>query len=84
MKTWRTDIALVEGKEYRARKDFKTQTDVFTKGEILIFTGNDYSHYHGSTALRFINKATGEDKSWFLHDNEPDNSAEFFKPVVTP
>ncbi len=82
MKTWREDIALVEGKEYRARKDFKTQTDVFTKGEILIFTGNDYSHYNSSTALRFTDKATGEGKSWFLHDDESDSSAEFFESVA--
>lgn len=81
MKTWRDNIALVEGKEYRARKDFKTQTDTFVKGEILVFTGNDYSHYHSSTALRFKNKATGEDKSWFLHDESPDNSTEFFELV---
>ncbi len=82
MKTWREDIALIEGKEYKVRKDFKTQTDIFTNGEILVFTGNDYSHYNSSTALRFKNKATGEGKSWFLHDDESDSSAEFFEPVT--
>ena len=59
MKTWREDIGLMEGKEYRARKDFKTQTDTFTAGEILVFTGNDYSHYHSSTALRFKKGSSG-------------------------
>ena len=82
MGTWREDIALVEGKEYRARTDFKTQTDEFAKGEVLVFTGTDYSRYDGSTALRFTNKATGEGKSWFLHDDAPDSSADFFETVA--
>ncbi len=81
-RTWRDDIKLVEGKEYRVRKDFKTQTDTFVKDEVLMFTGSDYSRYHSSTALRFDNKATGEGKSWFLHDDESDSSAEFFEPVT--
>lgn len=80
-RTWRDDIGLVEGKEYRVRKDFTTQTDTFVKGEVLVFTGSDYSRYHSSTALRFDNKVTGEGKSWFLTDDEPDNSAEFFEAV---
>lgn len=79
MKTWRVDIGLVAGKEYRALKDFQTQTDKFNEGEILIFVGNDYSAHHSSTALRFTNKSTGEGKSWFLSDNEPDISAELFE-----
>lgn len=81
-KTWREDIALVEGREYKARKNFKTQTDVFEIGEILIFTDSDYSRYDSSTALRFTNKATGEGKSWFLHDDESDSSAEFFESIA--
>lgn len=46
-----------------------------------MFTGNDYSHYHSSTAFRFINKATGEEKSWFMNDNEPDSSGKIFERI---
>ncbi len=80
-RTWRDDIALVEGKGYRVLKDFTTQTDVFKKGEVLIFTGSDYSRYHSSTAFRFTNKETGEGKSWFLQDDEVDTSGEYFMGV---
>lgn len=81
MGTWRKEIALVERKEYKCRKAFKTQTDVFSKGEIMIFTGANYSRYDCSTAFRFTNKETGEEKSWFLHDDESDSSAEFFEAI---
>ena len=75
-------MCIRDRKEYRALKDFPTQTDVFKKGEVLIFTGSDYSRYHSSTALRFTNKETGEGKSWFLQDDEADTSSDFFMAVT--
>lgn len=78
-RTWREDISLVEGKEYKVQKDFKTTTDVFTSGEILIFTGCDYSRYDSSTALRFTNKTSGEGKSYFLQDDQPFLTKDLFE-----
>lgn len=78
-RTWREDISLVEGKEYKVQKNFKTTTDAFTKGEILIFTGSDYSRYDSSTALRFTSKTSGEGKSFFLQDDQPFLTEDLFE-----
>jgi hypothetical protein len=77
--TWR-DHHFLKGALYRVRLNCETATSNFRKGEVLTFVGTGYSRYDSSSSFMF-RSATGELKTWFLHDDAKDSSSAIFEPV---
>ena len=69
------------GRKYRVLKDIRTQTSSFCSGEVVEFKDAAYGRYEKCTAFRFASFAGGECNSWFLYDQDIDNSKELFAPV---
>lgn len=76
MSTWRSHRFKI-GKNYGVVNHLRTPTSEFAAGEILTFESEAYSAYDSSTAFNF-RAADGTLKTWFLHDDHPDNSGELF------
>lgn len=74
--TWRSH-RFRSGEKYGVINDLHTQTSEFIAGEIVTFEKTAYSAYDSSTAFIF-KSADGTLKTWFLHDDDPDNSAQLF------
>jgi hypothetical protein len=66
---------------YRVLKSFESDTDSFAAGEVLSFKEANYGRYDSSSAFSFESQA-GEQKTWFLRDDDPDDSKDRFAPVV--
>tara|TARA_R110002094_G_scaffold178412_1_gene157605 strand:- start:110 stop:355 length:246 start_codon:yes stop_codon:yes gene_type:complete len=77
MKTWRKH-RFEAGKKYKVLKAVRTLTSELVTGEDVIFESTAYSAYDSSSAFIFKSCRNGETKTWFLHDDDDDNSAEFF------
>jgi hypothetical protein len=78
MSTWRQHN-FQEGAKYRVKKAIVTPTSDFSLGEIVVFCGSSYSHYDSSSAFMFQAEPSGENKTWFLHDDDDDHSNEIFE-----
>jgi len=79
MATWRTN-SFVVGSYYRVLKGFKTDVSSFDENEVLTFKDATYSRYDSSSAFIF-ETASGELKTWFLHDEDLDDSSARFTKV---
>ena len=69
------------GRKYKAKKNFKTSTDYFLENEIVAFVDSNWGRYEECTAFRFISVDSGESKSWFLYDQDVDDSSDYFEPI---
>ena len=67
--------------QYRVVKTFQSKLSAFNEGEILVFKDTTYSLYDASTAFIFQSHVYGY-KTWFLHDDEADDSFDRFAQVV--
>jgi hypothetical protein len=48
----------------------------------VVFQRTSHSRYDESSAFLFKNAENGELKAWYLYDDAPDNSAEFFQEIT--
>jgi len=68
------------GESVRVKSDFRLGS-TFREGEVLVFQRDGYSRYDNSFVYEFLN-ATGELKSWYLHEDKPiDLWRDFFEPI---
>lgn len=81
MSTW-SQNRFEAGKKYRVLKEIRTQTSVFSGGEVVQFKDATYSWYDSSTAFLFESEAGRELKTWFLHDDDVDTSDQLFALVT--
>jgi hypothetical protein len=72
------------GKRYRVVADCDVQLDKlyqFRVGDVLTFCQDSYSHYDNLSAYLF-RTASGEERYWTLHDNEPEDKwVSIFEPI---
>lgn len=69
------------GRQYKVKQSFTKHLFNFVAGEILVYERYYYSHYDNSSAYGF-RAENGEEKEWWLHDQEPTDSWEqFFEPI---
>jgi hypothetical protein len=61
--------------------EIKTPTSVFAPDEVVEFKDTAHSNYDSCTAFNFISLPSRELKTWFLYDDDPDNSAQLFAPI---
>ena len=80
METWRKH-RFTQGKSYKLLKSVRSQTSEFEEGERVQFESTAYSPYDSSTAFVFKACSGGELKTWFLHDDDPDESISLFAEV---
>lgn len=81
MSTWRQHN-FREGRRYRVKREINTATSRFSPGEVLVFSGTSHSPYDSSSAFIFHCESSQEVKTWFLHDDQEDRSAELFEAVL--
>jgi len=70
--TWRNHPFTV-GRAYAARESFPGFPDLeFVASIHYVLLHVSYSHYDSSTVFRFQAVGTGDQVSWWWHDDEPD------------
>ena len=80
MATWRKH-PFIQHQKYRIVRDMKTSTSVFHAGEVVEFSDSSHSHYDSSTAFMFFAGQEREIKTWFLHDDDPDEGFRIFEAL---
>jgi hypothetical protein len=78
MNTWRQH-SFKQGHSYKVKVSFSTATSKFDEGEMVVYIDSSYSPYDGSTGFMFQTDGLGQMKTWFLRDDEIDNSLELFE-----
>ncbi|HEX5219898.1 MAG TPA: hypothetical protein VFZ59_10045 [Verrucomicrobiae bacterium] len=63
-------VEFVEGRKYRVRRDFTSDGDTFSCGEVVLFRFRSYSPYDGFTEIGFTRLATGRRVRWRVFDSE--------------
>lgn len=81
MESWR-NTTFKEGQSYQVKQDFSSQISVFKRGEMLVYQNSAYSTYDSSSAFIFKSSIDSEIKTFFLHDDDSDNSSEFFEEII--
>jgi hypothetical protein len=77
---WRTSPFLV-GHTYRVRRDFNSLRDTFTAGEMLIYEGDVYSHYHEYTGYIFSQPGIEQKRIWDIHDDDEESWQNLFEEI---
>jgi hypothetical protein len=76
--SWRPHPFIV-GARYRSKKDFPGFSGPL--GEILVFEHDSYSRYDNCSGYEF-RSLSGENRVWWLHDDEPmDSWREYFESI---
>jgi hypothetical protein len=65
--SWR-EFNLVEGSVYLSIDSIESIMDDLVRGSKYKYLGSDYSRYDSATFMRFQELATGENITFFLHD----------------